>query len=661
MSGVGSILMGAGLLSASGVCGCMFALRSLAGQRVATLVMALGSAFGLYGMWLACAGPGPQAIRLPWFLPWGSFSVAADPVSILFLVPVFIIPTLGSLYGWQYWKHSDHPQSGRRIILSYGFLAGAMALVVIARDGVLFLIAWEVMAVSAYFAATAEESNPDVRQAGWVYLIATHMGTLCLLAMFALWRHATGTFALEAVQAMPEALAGSIFVLALVGFGFKAGLMPVHVWLPGAHANAPSHVSAVMSGVMLKMGIYGIVRMTALLPLGEAWWGAALLATGAVSAVAGIAFAMGQRDIKRLLAYSSIENIGIVAMGLGLALLGRSFDKAEFVALGLGGALFHVWNHSLFKSLLFFNAGAVIHAAHTRDMDRLGGLAKHMPRVASLFFVGSVAISALPPLNGFVGEWLLYLGFLHGLDQPLGKSGAAVGLAAVVLASVGAMVLACFVKAFGSVFLGSPRSDTVRHIKDPHQSMLIPMMLLAAGCLGLGLVPMAAAPMLEKAIQAWSGSEKLLDKSLLAAFAPLPSISAVGLFFVVIAAALIAIATRLMRTNPPRKAPTWDCGYSRPTARIQYTGTSFVQSLVRLFRFVLLPKFANPSLRGYFPGKTHFRMVVVDVVLDRFAVPLFHISGKLFSALRIMQQGHTHLYIMYIVSIVLILMVLGSL
>jgi formate hydrogenlyase subunit 3/multisubunit Na+/H+ antiporter MnhD subunit len=536
-----------------------------------------------------------------------------------------------------------------------------MALVVLARDGVLFLIAWEVMAISAYFAATAEENNPNVRQAGWIYLIATHMGTLCLLAMFALWRHATGSFALEAAQAMPETLAGSIFVLALVGFGFKAGLMPVHVWLPGAHANAPSHVSAVMSGVMLKMGIYGIVRMTALLPAGEVWWGAVLLAVGAVSAVVGIVFAMGQRDIKRLLAYSSIENIGIVAMGLGLALLGRSFGRLELIALGLGGGLFHVWNHSLFKSLLFFNAGAVIHAAHTRDMDRLGGLAKQMPKVALLFFVGAVAISGLPPLNGFAGEWLLYLGFFHGLDQPLGKSGAALGLAAVVLASVGAMVLACFVKAFGSVFLGSTRSDNVRCINDPHQSMLIPMVLLTAGCLGLGLVPMAAVPMLEKAVQAWSGSEQLFDMSFLAAFAPLQSISAVGLLFVVIVAGLIGIAIRLIRTNPPRKAPTWDCGYSRPTARIQYTGASFVQPLVRLFRFVLLPKFVNPALRGYFPGKTQFRMVVIDIVLDRFTIPFFHASGRLFSSLRIMQQGHTHLYLMYIVTIVLILMMLGSL
>ncbi|MBI4805889.1 MAG: hydrogenase [Desulfovibrio sp.] len=612
-------------------------------------------------MWQVCTGAGSQFIQLPWFLPWGHFSVAADPVSIFFLVPVFIIPTLGSLYGWEYWKHSDHPQSGRRIILSYGFLAGAMALVVLARDGVLFLIVWECMAVSAYFAATAEENNPDVRQAGWVYLIATHMGTLCLLAMFALWRHATGSFGLEAAQAIPGGLAGSIFVLALIGFGFKAGLMPVHVWLPGAHANAPSHVSAVMSGVMLKMGIYGIVRMTALLPIGEAWWGAALLVVGAVSAMVGIAFAMGQRDIKRLLAYSSIENIGIVAMGLGLALLGRSFGRPELIALGLGGALFHVWNHSLFKSLLFFNAGAVIHAAHTRDMDRLGGLAKQMPRVASLFFAGAVAISALPPLNGFAGEWLLYLGFFRGLDQSMGKAGAAVGLAAVVLASVGAMVLACFVKAFGSVFLGSPRSDTMRHINDPHRSMLIPMVLLTAGCLGLGLVPMAAAPMLEKAVQAWSGSEQLLNISFLAAFAPLPSISAVGLLFVVIVAAFIAVAIRLIQTNPPCKAPTWDCGYSRPTARIQYTGTSFVQSLVRLFRFVLLPKFINPALRGYFPERTQFRVVIIDVVLDRFAVPLFHASGRFFSSLRIMQQGHTHLYLMYIVSIVLILMMLGSL
>ena len=535
-----------------------------------------------------------------------------------------------------------------------------MAMVVIARDGVLFLIAWEVMAISAYFAATAEEGNPDVRQAGWVYLIATHMGTLCLFAMFALWRHATGSFTLEPALGMSESLAGSLFLLALVGFGFKAGLMPLHVWLPGAHANAPSHVSAVMSGVMLKMGIYGIVRMTALLPTGEMWWGAVLLAAGAVSGIAGILFAIGQQDIKRLLAYSSIENIGIVAMGVGFALLGRSLDRPDWVLLGLSGALLHVWNHSLFKSLLFFNAGAIIHATHTRDMDRLGGLAKQMPRAAAFFFVGAVAISALPPLNGFASEWLLYLGFFHALDTPPGSPGAAVAVAAVVLATIGALAVACFVKVLGTVFLGSPRSDAACHAHDPQPSMIMPMAVLSAACLGLGLSPMAAAPVLEKAVQVWAGLAGP-GQPPLAAFAPFTSISLAGLIFLALAGALLVLVKTLFRTKIVSKAPTWDCGYARPNARIQYTGSSFVQFIVHLFSIILLPKQRRPLLQSYFPGRSQFKSDIPDIILDRLAFPLFRICGKLFSTLRIMQQGQTHLYLIYILTIVFLLLFIGSL
>jgi hydrogenase-4 component B len=638
----------------------MFDARSLTGQRTTTALLAIGSALGLYGIWLTFGESNPQSMNLPWFLPWGQFVVTVDPISVLFLGPVFVVPMLGSIYGWGYWKQSEHPQSGRRIALSYGFLAGAMAMVVIARDGVLFLIAWEVMAISAYFAATAEEGNPDVRQAGWVYLIATHMGTLCLFAMFALWRHATGSYSLVPAHGMPSDLAGNLFLLALIGFGFKAGLMPLHVWLPGAHANAPSHVSAVMSGVMLKMGIYGIVRMTAILPIGAAWWGGALLSAGAISGIAGIVFAIGQHDIKRLLAYSSIENIGIIAMGLGLALLGRSLDHPEWILLGLSGSMLHVWNHSLFKSLLFFNAGAIIHATQTREMDLLGGLAHRMPRAAALFFVGAVAISALPPLNGFASEWLLYLGFFHALDPAIGTPETAVAVAAVVLATIGAMAVACFVKVLGTVFLGAPRSATACSAHDPQASMTMPMGILSVACLGLGLFPMAVAPLLERVVQTWAMTPQPNNPPL-SAFAPFTSISVAGLFLLALAGAFVLLLRMFLRTTCISKGPTWDCGYIQPTSRIQYTGSSFVQSTVHLFRFILLPKRSTPHLRGNFPRASHFRSVVPDLFLDRLAVPVFNISGKLFSTLRIMQQGQTHLYLIYIVSIVFMLLFFGSL
>ncbi|MEX0775070.1 MAG: proton-conducting transporter membrane subunit [Phycisphaeraceae bacterium] len=661
------VLAAAGVLALSGLPACLLGSPSSTGQRAATLLMVIGSGLGLGGLVLSLGQAAPPALGLAWLLPWGQFAVTIDSISILFLGPVFVVPALGAIYGLGYWRSSEHPDNGRRLGLFYGLLAGSMVLVTIARDGVLFLIAWEVMALAAYFAATVEEDNAEVRRAGWVYLVATHAGTMCLLAMFALWRHATGSFALEpsaAALAIPAGVAGTIFVLALLGFGFKAGLMPLHVWLPGAHANAPSHVSAVMSGVMLKMGIYGIVRMTALLPVGAWWWGGVLLAAGAITGVAGLAFAIGQHDLKRLLAYSSIENIGIIAMGLGLALLGRSLDRADWVVLGMGAALLHVWNHSLFKSLLFFNAGAIIHAGHTRDMDQLGGLARQMPRTMMLFVVGAVAICALPPLNGFAGEWLLYVGLFRTLGPGPGPDlGAGAGLpvvavAAVALAMTGALAVACFVKLLGAVFLGSPRSPLAQHAHDPPASMMAPMALLAAGCAGIGLFPMVASPLLEDAARTWAA---LPDSSAtIASLAPLRWITALGLGLVVLIIALVLALKVLPRAKVVARTGTWDCGYAQPTTRMQYTGSSFGQTLVELFAFVLWPKRHWPAIRGLFSSSAHYKGVVPDTVLDRLVLPLFHVAGRYLPNLRVLQQGQTQMYVLYVLVIVIVLLIWGQ-
>jgi hydrogenase-4 component B len=653
------ILSAIAMLGLSGLAACLLSVRSLTGQRLTTLLMLVGSIVGLCGVAVSLGVETSPSWRIPWVLPFGQFAVTIDPISAMFLGPVFIVPALGSIYGLGYWRQTEHPRNGRRLGLFYGLLAGAMAMVAIARDGVLLLIAWEVMALAAYFAATVEEDNPDVRSAGWVYLIATHVGTLCLIAMFALWRHATGSFALESAQAMPAELAGAIFVLAVIGFGFKAGLMPLHVWLPGAHANAPSHVSAVMSGVMLKMGIYGIVRMTALLPVAASWWGGMLLTIGTITGIAGIAFAIGQHDLKRLLAYSSIENIGIIAMGLGLAMLGRSLSQPNWIVLGLGAALLHVWNHSLFKSLLFFNAGAVIHAADTRNMDRLGGLAKRMPQVAVLFAIGAVAICALPPMNGFASEWLLYVGLFRtlGLGGEPGFSAAAV--AAVALAMIGTLAVACFVKLMGTVFLGSPRCDATNHAHDPQASMIIPMGALAVGCVGIGLFPMITASLLERAARTWAALPDPTGTSL-TAIAPLKWISALGMVLIAMLGGILLGLKILPRAKAPTEAGTWDCGYAQSTARMQYTGSSLGRTLVLLLAFVLWPKNHWPAIRGFFAESTHFKSLVPDTILDRFILPLFHLAGRYLPWLRVLQQGQTQLYVLYVLIITIVLLLWGA-
>ena len=644
------------LLGFSGVPACLLPARSDFGQRVSAALMLLGSALGLAGTAAAFCAAETPTLSLAWAFQQSRFAVAADPLSALFLLPVFIVPALGSFYGLGYWKQSEHPANGRRLGLSYGLLAGAMALVVIARDGVLFLIAWEVMALAAYFAAAAEDDKPEVRRAGWIYLVATHVGTLCLLALFARWRHATGSFALEAGQAVPADVATTLFVLALIGFGFKAGLMPLHVWLPGAHANAPSHVSAVMSGVMLKMGLYGIVRMTALLPAGAAWWGPVLLAAGAASSVAGIAFATGQRDLKRILAYSSIENIGIIAMGLGLALLGRSSGHADWVVLGLGGALLHVLNHSLFKSLLFFNAGAVIHATQTREIDQMGGLGKRLPRVMALFVVGAVAICALPPLNGFASEWLLYVGLFRTLGLGTETGVPAASLATVALAMTGALAVACFVKVLGTVFLGAPRTQESLHAHEPGPAMLAPMIALACGCVGIGLFPLAVTPLLQAAVRTWAAQPALLPLAVV----PLKGLTALGLALAGLAAAGALVLKRTLRAKGVREGLTWDCGYARPTARMQYTGSSLGDSLVTLTSFLLWPRKCRTALRGHFPRPSSFKSLVPDTVLDRLVLPLFRAAGSYLPRLRVLQQGQTHVYVLYILIVMIVLLIWGN-
>ncbi len=658
MLNVWIILTAIAVLGFSGLPACLLSSRSMMGQRLAVFLMFLGSVIGLGGIAGSLNSEICPAFSVPWFLPWGSFAITIDSISILFLVPVFIVPALGAMYGLKYWKQSEHTENGRELVFFYGLLAGSMALVVIARDAVLFLIAWEIMAIAAYFAATAEDDNPDVCRAGWVYLIATHVGTLCLIAMFALWRYATNSFALTPEFQMPAELAGAIFVLSLIGFGFKAGIMPLHIWLPGAHANAPSHVSAVMSGVMIKMGVYGIIRISALLPVTTGWWGGAVLIAGVVTGVLGIAFAIGQNDIKRMLAYSSIENIGIIMIGLGLALIGRAQNQPIWIILGLGGALLHVWNHGLFKSLLFLNAGAIIHATHTRNIDQMGGLAKRMPQTMVLFVIGSLAICALPPLNGFASEWLIYCGLFHtlGLD---GQSGFPVAaMAAVPLAMIGTLAVACFVKMFSVIFLGTGRCESLNRACDPSVSMTVPMVILAGGCCCIGFFPTITARLLDNAINMWASLP--MQPISITTSAKLGWITVMGVVVMVLVGVTGLALKKLLRTKVLRRTGTWDCGYALPTARIQYTGSSFGQTIVNLFAFALWPKTDRPVIRSLFPEETHFKSVVPDTVLDRLILPLFRIAGKYLPRLRILQQGQTHLYVLYILIVVIILLIFGS-
>ncbi len=643
------VLLGIVIAASSGLPGLLWGRTSLSGQWVSTLLAVIGSGFGLWGVGSFWATGVSHPISWPWSIPGAEFSVAVDGLSAVFLLPIFLISLLGGVYGLGYWKQTEHPRNGRKLRIFYGTLTAGMALLVVARNSILFLFGWEAMAISAFFLFTTEDEEKEVREAGWIYLVATHAASLCLVGLFALLHAVQGSFALGPLkpEATSSGLAAAIFVLALVGFGFKAGIMPLHLWLPSSHAAAPSHVSALMSGVMIKMGIYGIVRVTSLFAHPPLAWGVVLLALGVVSGVLGVAFAIGQHDLKRLLAYHSIENIGIIVIGLGLALIGRSSDHADWVVLGLGGALLHVWNHALFKALLFLSAGSVIHGVHTRDIDHLGGLAKAMPGTSLCFLIGAVAICGLPPLNGFVSEFLIYLGLFHTLVNNDGSLFPGASFAAPALALIGALAVACFVKVYGAVFLGTARSEHARYAHESPSSMLGPMGVLAACCFLIGLVPFLIAPFLQEGIGAWAPDLKDTGP-LLTMLAPLESTAAMGLFLSVTVLLGGVVLWILLRRGVVDEGATWGCGYVAPTPRMQYTSSSFAQMLVGMFGWVLRPRTLQPTNLPLFPRVADFHSDVPDVVLDDVVLPTFRFGAWLFSWCRVFQQGNIQFYLLYI-------------
>ncbi|KAF0239914.1 MAG: hydrogenase-4 component, partial [Planctomycetota bacterium] len=499
---IGLALAGTALVSVSGVPGLFLGRKSAAGERLAALLMVAGAACGIAGAW---SGAG-QRLRLPWPVPDGAFDVQVDGITAMFLIPIFLITALGAVYGLGYWRQAEHPQNGRKLRCFYGLMAGGMALQVMASDGLTFLLGFEIMANAAYLTISTEDHDPAVRRTGVLYIVTTHFGALALFAMFSLLRMTTGTWefaALARTSAWPG-VRNAVFLLSLAAFGLKAGAMPLHIWLPAAHATAPSHVSAVMSGVVIKTGIYGLVRVTSFFADAPPWWGGTVLAAGAVSGVLGVAYALGQHDLKRLLAWHSVENIGIILMGLGIAMIGRSLHRADLVALGLAGCLLHVWNHGLFKSLLFFSAGSVIHATHEREIDRLGGVGKRMRWTSLAFLTGAAAICGLPPLNGFVSEFLVYMGLFRCAAGEPGREWLAAAFAAPALALIGGLALACFAKAYGAVFLGEARSAEAKGAHESSGWMLAPMAVLAACCVLIGLAPLGVAPFLDRAIGVWA-------------------------------------------------------------------------------------------------------------------------------------------------------------
>ncbi len=652
------IMLGIFLAACSGVPGLILQRGTGQGQKIATLSLLAGALSASLGAIEIIRTNLTEVYQSDWRLPFGAGELGVDPLSALFLLVIFLIAACSAVYAHGYWPAAKNPCTERRLSLCFGLLTASLALLVLARDAITFLMAWEVMAISCYFAMTVESQRMEVRDAGTLYMVATHTATLALFAMFALLQAQTGTFSFPAAHSLNSqtVVATAIFITACIGFGLKAGLMPLHIWLPSAHASAPTHVSALMSAVLIKTGIYGMIRLLTFFQLPPLWWGITLLVAGCISAVLGVAFALGQHDLKRLLAYHSIENVGIITIGLGVALIGHATGNIPVTILGIGGSLLHVVNHALFKSLLFLGAGSVIHATGTREIDALGGLARPMPFTAFYFLLGAAAICGLPPLNGFVSEYLIYLGLFGGITGGKGAAVPFMALAAPALALVGGLAVACFIKVYGAAFLGLPRTPAPLKTHEGTWQMLTPMGLLAICCLIIGLFPSSLAGYLLSAVAvvtptAASGSRAFLT------FAPLGWISVLGAVVLSLTLLLTGLFSLIRRSSPYCERVTWDCGYLQPTPRTQYTASSFAEMLVKLLAGVLRPRCEQPRLKAIFSGPSSFASHLPEALLDLVLTPFFRSIDERFSLLRRVQHGQLHLYVFYVFATLVALLV----
>ena len=603
----------------------------------------LGSLFALVAGVSALLGMGTEGITLATLPYVGSLSISMDALSGFFVAFIAFVGAATSVYSLGYvGEYAKKGYSLGRFGFLYNIFVLSMILVVSAQNALLFLVLWEIMALSSYFLVTYEHKEESVQPAGFIYLLIAHVGAAALALMFLALASQSGSmdFASFHTASYTPFLASVIFILALFGFGSKCGIIPLHVWLPLAHPQAPSNISALMSGVMLKTAIYGIVRVLfdflGVANGAQLWWGLLILVLGMVSSILGVLYSLLEHDIKRLLAYHSIENIGIIFIGIGAAVLFSSLHQPALAALALFAALYHTLNHALFKSLLFLGAGSIIHATHERNIDEMGGLAKFMPLTAVLFFLGAASIAAIPPLNGFASEMLTFQSLLSGIEpgvQTFNFTSLMLAVAVLALALTSALAVGAFAKAFGIPFLGLPRSKHAEHPHESPRTMLIGMALLALGCIAAGIFPGALA-------QATSGVLESLHfagaaSSIVPAADALPN----GVIFVILLAGSALVFWLLGRSGKKRHqhvGETWGCGFPNGTPHMQYSAAGFAMPVTKA-----LDAWLNPVERKEAYGPALFDRYIYDPISGVFQYIAPHSA--------IFNTGRLNDYLMYLI------------
>jgi formate hydrogenlyase subunit 3/multisubunit Na+/H+ antiporter MnhD subunit len=631
-------------------------LLSLAAGRRARLAAGLAAAGVVAASMLGIApavavlrGGAAEQVGVAWAVPVGALRLGIDPLTAFFLIPLFALGAVCAIYGSSYLQTVASRRSLGPPSFFFNLTLAAMVMVLVARDAVVFLVAWEVMTISSYLLVSFEHDQAEARRAGWVYLIAGHVGVVCLLALFQLLARGSGEFTFTGFVSLPPArgLALPLFALAVVGFGVKAGVVPLHVWLPEAHAAAPSHVSALMSGVLVKLGLYGLLRVMTFLPP-QSWWGPALIVLGLGGGLVGISLAVYQRDLKRALAYSSIENVGVILVGLGTGFWGFSHGHQRVGTLGLLGALLHVWNHAVIKGLLFLSAGSVLHGTGSKDLERLGGLLRRMPWTGSVAVLGAVAIAGLPPLNAFASEWLIYLGLFQGGMGSGSKSSLLLLFVSAGLATMGVLAVLCFVRLVGIALLGQPRSPAAEHAHESGPWMVGPMVALAGAAVAMSLAAPRLVTLLAAPAQQVGGPGA--DVAIAAThLRPIGSVALALWAGLVVSGAVLWLRIR----RPAAAADTWGCGYLSPTTRMQYTGGSFAETLGERFLPGALRVRVSATLPStLFPPPSTLSSDRSDPLTRAAYEPFFDRWARRFSRLRWLQQGLLHLYLFYILVVV---------